>query len=89
VPEVLRVPFTGLVLLTALAVSTRYAFRARQVGLSTFTALLAATLAVSFAASPAVHGNYLLWYFPFIGVAVAAHLWRTPASVVSAPAELV
>jgi hypothetical protein len=87
VPEVLRVPFTVVVLLGALAVSTHFAFRARRHGLPMFCALLAATLAVSFAASPAVHGNYLLWYFPFIGVAIAARLWQTRTEEVSAPAQ--
>lgn len=89
VPEALRLTFTALVLLGALVVSTRYARGARQRGLPTFCGLLAATLAVSFAASPAVHGNYLLWYFPFIGVAIAAHLWLSPERSASAPAQLV
>ena len=90
VPEILRVPFTAVVLGSALVLSTRYAFAARSRGLTSFICLIAATLAVSFAASPAVHGNYLLWYFPFIGVAVAAKLWRTPEGATgSSPAELV
>lgn len=89
IPEALRIPFTFLVLGGALVLSTKYALRARQRGIATFCGLLAATLAVSFAASPAVHGNYLLWYFPFIAVAIAAKLWQVPRVPVSGPAELV
>ena len=90
VPEVLRLPFTVVVFGSALVLSTKHALAARRRGMGAFICLIAATLAVSFAASPAVHGNYLLWYFPFIGLAVAAKLWRTPEGANnSSPTELV
>lgn len=75
IPEILRAPLTVVALGSVLFFSARRALLARREGMAELSSLIAIALAVSFAASPVVHGNYLLWYFPFIGVAVAAQLW--------------
>ncbi len=90
IPEWLRWPFVYLVLGCVLVVPGLYARKARSHGLSTFTALIATTIAVSFAASPGVHQNYLLWYLPFLASAVAAAIWsERKKEVTLTPTELV